>query len=252
MSHTLFNKDHYRIKIVGRNLDDLRPLLRMFPVELVDSDPDLVISYGGDGSLLGAERDFPGVPKCPIRDMRQNPKCPRHSEMTTLEKLFNGELSETLLSKMIATTDDGHKLCGINDIVLSRKLIASAIRYRIWANSELLRSQVVADSLVVSTPFGSTGYFQSITHGTFQVGLGVAFNNAMDLISHVIIPANSQLTVELLRGPAVLVADNDPNSFELDTGNRLRICESDEKTPAYGLEVFRCMDCYDLRKKGIN
>lgn len=252
MSNTLFNKKHYKVKIVGRNLDDLRPLLRMFPVELVDSDPDLVISYGGDGSLLGAERDFPGIPKCPIRDMRQNPKCPRHSEMTTLEKLFNGELTETRLVKLVATTDDGNTLTGINDIVLSRKLIASAIRYRIWANGELLRSQVVADSLVVSTPFGSTGYFQSITHGNFQVGLGVAFNNAMDLYSHVIVPDNSQLTVELLRGPAVLVTDNDPHSFELDTGNRLRISVSDQRTSIFGLEVFRCMDCYDLRKKGIN
>ena len=83
--------------------------------------------------------------------------------MTTLEKLFSGELSETQIVKMVATTNDGNTLKGINDIVLSRKLIASAIRYRIWANGELLRSQVVADSLVVSTPFGSTGYFQSIT-----------------------------------------------------------------------------------------
>ena len=252
MAGLQFNKKKYKVKIVGRNLDDLRPLLRMFPVELVDSEPDLVISYGGDGSLLGAERDFPGVPKCPIRDMRQNPKCPRHSDMTTLEKLFAGELSETQLVKMVATTNDGNTLKGINDIVLSRKLIASAIRYRIWANGELLRSQVVADSLVVSTPFGSTGYFQSITHGNFQVGLGVAFNNAMDLYSHVIIPDNSQLTVELLRGPAVLVADNDPQSFELGTGSRLKIGISDERTSVYGLDVFRCMDCYDLRKKGIN
>ena len=65
MSNTLFNKKQYKVKLVGRNLEDLRPLLRMFPVEIVDSEPDLVISYGGDGSLLGAERDFPGVPKCP-------------------------------------------------------------------------------------------------------------------------------------------------------------------------------------------
>ena len=241
MAGLQFNKKQYKVKIVGRNLDDLRPLLRMFPVKLVDSDPDLVISYGGDGSLLGAERDFPGVPKCP-----------RHSDMTTLEKLFSGELSETQLVKMVATTSDGNTLKGINDIVLSRKLIASAIRYRIWANGELLRSQVVADSLVVSTPFGSTGYFQSITHGNFQVGLGVAFNNAMDLYSHMIIPDNSELTVELLRGPAVLVADNDPQSFELCTGSRLRVSISDERTSVYGLDVFRCMDCYDLRKKGIN
>ena len=59
MAGLQFNKKLYKVKIVGRNLDDLRPLLRMFPVKLVDSDPDLVISYGGDGSLLGAERDFP-------------------------------------------------------------------------------------------------------------------------------------------------------------------------------------------------
>ena len=104
MAGLQFNKKQYRVKIVGRNLDDLLPLLRMFPVELVENEPDLVISYGGDGSLLGAERDFPGVPKCPIRDMRQNPKCPRHSDMTTLEKLFNGELTETQIVKMVATT----------------------------------------------------------------------------------------------------------------------------------------------------
>ena len=62
MAGLQFNKKQYRVKIVGRNLDDLRPLLKMFPVKLVETEPDLVISYGGDGSLLGAERDFPGVP----------------------------------------------------------------------------------------------------------------------------------------------------------------------------------------------
>ena len=96
---------------------------------------------------------------------------------------------------------------------------------------------------------GDTG---SLFLGFLLGALGVAFNNAMDLYSHMIIPDNSELTVELLRGPAVLVADNDPQSFELCTGSRLRVSISDERTSVYGLDVFRCMDCYDLRKKGIN
>ena len=36
MAGLQFNKKQYRVKIVGRNLDDLLPLLRMFPVELVE------------------------------------------------------------------------------------------------------------------------------------------------------------------------------------------------------------------------
>ena len=246
----LFQRNEIRVAVTGRNLDDLTPLLQSFPCRIVEDSPDLVISHGGDGSLLGAERQFPGVPKCPIRDDRQNPKCSRHAVLTTLTRLFKGELRKTQLLKLEACTDAGDKLCGINDITLGRRMASSAIRYRIWVNGELLLSQVVADSLIVATPFGSTGYYQSITRGNFLSGIGLAFNNSMDLLGYTVVPEDASIAIQLLRGPAGMVADNDPRQLELDTGAMLHITPLPERTTLFGQDVFRCLDCYDRRKQG--
>ena len=248
---SIFQKKEIRVAVEGRNLDDLLPMLKMFPCKIVEEAPDLVISHGGDGALLGAERKFPGVPKCPLRDHRQNPKCPRHSEISTLQKLFAGQLKPVMLSKLVAKKASGESISGINEILLERTRETSAIRYRILVDGELFKPQVVADSLVIATPFGSTGYFQSISRGNFTTGLGLAFNNAMDLMGFAVIGEDSQITVELLRGPAVMGADNDPTLIPLQSGDTFTVHAEHNTTTLYGLDVFRCMDCYDLRKNGI-
>ncbi|MBP5641347.1 MAG: hypothetical protein J6X55_17855 [Victivallales bacterium] len=252
MKDDLFKKHPVKVAVVGRNLDDLMPILKDFPVQIVTQEPDLVISYGGDGSLLGSEQKYPSIPKFPLRDFRQNPKCPCHDERTVLQQLFNGQLKTSLLCKLHAELPDGMTLTGINDIVLSNLHVSSAIRYRLWLNGELFRGQIVADSLVVSTPFGSTGYFHSITRGTIQTGLGLAFSNSMDLNGFTIVPQDTVIDVELLRGPAHVAADNDPRVCQLKNGARIRIKISPTPTPAYGIDIFRCVDCYNLRRNGLN
>ena len=244
-------KQRLDIAVVGRNLDDLLPLLRELPCRIVTEKPDLVISHGGDGALLGAELQYPGVPKCAIRDKKNNPKCPRHSERETLNALFAGKLRKTQLQILRVTDAKGESLDAINDITIERSQITSAIRYRIFLGGELLRDQVVADALLISTIFGSTGYFQSITHGTFMTGIGLAYSNATDLRSFQLIPEDSRLTVQLLRGPARIVADNNPRILDADSGDELDIQILPQKTVLYGLDIFRCPDCYDLRKHGI-
>ena len=63
-----------RVLVTGRYVDDVKtPLSELAGVELVEDSPDLVLTHGGDGALLGAERDFPGVPKLPLRDARTAP-----------------------------------------------------------------------------------------------------------------------------------------------------------------------------------
>jgi len=246
----LFTGKPLRVLVYGRNLDDLLPLLKQFPVELVQDKPDLVISHGGDGSLLGAERLYPGIPKCPIRDRKQNPKCPFHSELDTLKSLFSGELDQSCLEKVQAYIDDTLVLEGLNDLVLSRELVSSAIRYRIWVDDKLLRSQVVSDSLVIATPFGSTGYFQSITHGNFRTGVGLAFNNAMDGSNFTVLPSMAKIKVQILRGPVLLVADNNPEMILLREGDSIQAGLSKPTTVVYGIDVFRCLECYQLRRNG--
>lgn len=247
----LFSGRKLRVLLYGRNLEDLRPLLQGFPLDIVQEDPELVITHGGDGSLLGAERLYPGIPKCPIRDRRQNPKCARHAESSTLEKLFRGELQKSYPSKVAAYFEgEEPRLLGLNDLVLSRGLLSSAIRYRIWVDGQLFCPQVVSDSLVLSSPFGSTGYFQSITHGNFKAGLGLAFNNAMDGLDFCVLPEDAVVKVQLLRGPAQLLADNNPQLCELQDNDCFKAKLNEAQTLFYGMDVFRCQECYQLRRNG--
>ena len=240
-----------RAAICGRHLEDLRKRLRAFPIEVVTEAPEVVISYGGDGSLLGAERIWPGVPKCPIRDVRRNPKCPKHGEEQVLEMLVRGELQSLRLLKLLATTAAGTQLTAINDLVVAKQNVASAVRTRVWLDEALFHPQDVGDGLLVATPFGSTGYYQSITRGCFRSGLGLAFNNPTSWQSHIVVPDTTVITIEVLRGPALLLADNDPARLSLQDGDRLTVKRAEASTLVYGIDIFRCRDCYRLRQDGV-
>ncbi|MBO5306585.1 MAG: hypothetical protein J6C40_01150 [Lentisphaeria bacterium] len=67
-----------KIKLTGKNLQDIRPLLKTFNLEETDGIPDVVISHGGDGAMLGAVREFAGLPVFPIRDAGTAPQCEEH------------------------------------------------------------------------------------------------------------------------------------------------------------------------------
>jgi len=237
-----------RVAVCGRNLEDLVGKLNAFPVETVETRPDVVISYGGDGSLLGAERDFPGVPKCPIRDSRSCPKCDRHGDEAILDRLVRHALSETRIIKLQATREEGEFVAGINDVIVNKEQISSAVRYRLWIDGELYKDQIVGDGLVIATPFGSTGYYRSITHSSFRVGMGLAFNNSTEPLDHLVISDGSVVELEIIRGPAVLLADNDPKRIPLAQQDRVRVTKSDMETVVLGLDIFRCEECYRLRQ----
>lgn len=239
-----------RVALCGRHLDDLRGVLSGLPFEEVTEEPGLVISYGGDGSLLGAEREFPGVPKLPVRDGRTSRKCTQHSERQLLEAFLDGDLSERKLSKLEARADSGDTLYGLNDVLVNKSNIASGVRYRLWLDDDLYADhQIVGDGIVVSTPFGSTGYYRSITHSLFRIGIGIAFNNSTEPLDHLVVPGDTSIRVEIIRGPAVLLADNSPARIELRKGDSATINRAKHSAVIFGLEAFRCRSCFELRHR---
>jgi len=236
-----------RVAICGRNLDELTAILATLPVEIVPEKPDVVIAYGGDGALLGAERDFPGVPKCPIRDRRGSPKCPDHTVEGTLARLLAGTLQVSRLITLEAAAG-ARRIAGINDVVVNKRIISSAVRYRLWLGDELYKNQIVGDGLVIATPFGSTGYYRSITHSLFRVGIGLAFNNSTEPLDHLVVAQETQIRVEVLRGPAVLLADNNPSRISLRQGDVVTVERQLRETEILGLDIFRCPACWQLRQ----
>lgn len=235
-----------RIKLTGRYLEDIKPFLESGGFEQVEKAPELIITHGGDGTLLGSEREFPGIPKFPIRDRRTAPLCPEHDYEKQIAALRSGHLEKTELMKL-AGTSGASKLSGMNDIFIHNKDRVSAVRYRVWINDLLYAEEIVGDGVCVATVHGSTAYYRSITHSVFRVGIGLAFSNSTEVTNHMVLPDDSVIKILILRGPAIMVADNSPECADLNEGDEITIAKTPEKVTVYGLNIFMCQKCRRLR-----
>jgi len=235
-----------KVKLTGKNLEDIRPLLEAEGYEIVDNDFELVIPHGGDGALLGAERDYPGIPKFPLRDDRTAKLCREHSYQKQLAMLAQGKLKKSLMTKLKATCPYGEFLA-LNDVFIHNADRVSAVRYRVWIDNVLYVAEIVGDGVGVATVHGSTAYYRSITHSIFRVGIGLAFNNSTEPTNHLVLPENSVIKIEIVRGPAILVADNAPERYELNEGDQIVISKHDEDAVVYGLSNVMCPKCRLLR-----
>jgi len=235
-----------KIRLLGKNLDDIRPLLRKLGFEETDGECELIITHGGDGALLGAEREFPGVPKLPLRDAATARPCPRHDARTRLEN-FLRERPEPVKLPKLEGVFDGRAIYGINDVFLHRALPTSALRYRVSIDGTPYGDEIVGDGVGLSSVHGSTAYYRSITHSIFRVGVGLSFSNSTEEVDHMVLAPDSTVSIKVTRGPAILVADNTPRGIDVAEGGVVTMRQTGKYAYIYDLAGFMCPDCRALR-----
>ena len=235
-----------RVKLMGKNLDDVRQKILDRGMEIVEDDFELVIAHGGDGTLLWSERDYPGIPKLPMRDARTAPQCKLHQYDCVLDALLRDELEMTTLPK-IEGICNGQRMVALNDIFVHNKERASALRYQVLIDDELYANEIVGDSVGVATVHGSTAYYRSITQSVFRVGMGLAFSNSTEEINHLVISEKSEVAIRVFRGPALMIADNSPRMIEVPEHGEVVIRQAPEQAVIYGLKGFMCPECRVLR-----
>lgn len=228
--------------LTGKNSKDIEDLVKSFGFEITALNPDAVISYGGDGTLLSSERTYPGIPKLPIRNSLVCKKCPDHKEEVLLKNLAEGRLKIKQYSKL-ETTIFYQKLLALNDFVIRNATPIHTIRFKTNQEEKLL----IGDGIVLSTPFGSTGYFKSITGKTFKSGFGIAFNNTTEKTAPSFFKDNDKVTFKLIRGTATLSFDNNPDLLKVDEGSQITFKLSEEKAKIFELESLRCPKCIVTR-----
>ena len=172
-----------KIKLLGKDLTQIRLLLSKYGLVEVDTGFDLIVAHGGDGTLLGAERDYPGVLKLPIRDKSC---CPEHTPEQQIKKLVDGVLKEQHLQK-VAARYQNTQLSALNDVFLHMSDPASALRYRVYIDDELYADEVVGDGVCFCSVHGSSAYYRSITHSIFRTGVGLAFSNSTEAVDHLVL-----------------------------------------------------------------
>lgn len=236
-----------KIKLFGKNLEEISGLLAKFDWQDSGNDtPELIVTYGGDGALLGAERDFPDIPKLPLRDAATAPTCGEHQAEKIIRAFMDNQLTMTRLPRLQAVTPHG-TLTGINDLVIHSFEPTSALRYRVLIDGKLYANEVVGDGVCFSSVHGSTAYYRSITRGVFQLGVGLAFSNSTESVDHLVLSEKSIVTVEILRGPGLVMADNDPHKITVEVGESITLKQTDEYAMIWNLDGFMCPRCRSLR-----
>lgn len=240
-----------KVLLHGKNTKNIASLVKNLGFRVVTISPDVVISYGGDGTLLASERLFPGIPKLPIRDSLMCRKCSDHKEKVVLKALLDGQLNLKEYRKL-HTNIYGKNLLALNDFVIRNKEQIHAIRFKVtsaMSSPDLIRGSInnqllIGDGIVVATPFGSTGYFNSITGKTFSKGFAVALNNAIRNRSRVIKKdEGDRVDFWLVRGQAILTYDNSSDNVPLSEGAKLSFQLSGQVGRIYEPSSLRCPNC---------
>ncbi len=189
--------------------------LKKYNFKIVKKSPQIVISYGGDGTFFISERLYPKIPKLLIKD-------PKNIN-SILKKLKN-------YKKIALIKLQVKDLLAINDIIIRNKHQQQALRFKIKLNNKSINKGFIGDGVVISTPYGSTGYFHSITNTSFKKGIGIAFNNTVKKQKPIITKDNSKIEFFLKRGTALVSADNNKKTITLKPNSKIIIKKSKEKT----------------------
>jgi len=221
-----------RVLVYGAEVEQILPDLERFPeFEVVEEAPEVVVCYGGDGTLLAAEREWPGVPKVPIRNSDRGNRCIDHPPERVLERLARGTLSRTEYMKLkctvrsVAAHQPLRHMEAMNEVNVHMARINSAVRFRMWVDGEPYGegAEVLGDGFVISTPFGSTAYFNHITRGFFRAGIGIAFKSTSEHTNHLVVPETDEIRVLITRGPAVMTYDNSTEFLDLYQGDEITV-----------------------------
>jgi len=199
--------------------------------------PDFILVYGGDGTFLSAERKFPSIPKLLVKHSKPFKRFEYTLDQldVVLDKLLKGKYS---IRKEIKVEGlfNGEKLIGLNEVQIRNIFPTKALRFSVKIGGNILKN-MIGDGIIVSTPFGSTGYYKSLGGKSFEKGIGVAFNNLHNKkIKPMVLNEKTKIRVEIERGEGFLVSDNSEKFFIVRENDKIIIRKSRSK--AYFIEIL--------------
>ena len=221
-----------KVAIYGKtpeSKEQLKKEIKKFRFVYEEDKPEIVISYGGDGTFLWAERKYPGIPKALFRFSKTCKKCHDLPIKHALELLKKKKYTIKTHNKIQAKIDTT-KITATNDIVIRNALPTHAVRFTLKIDGKQINDEFVGDGIIAATTFGATAYFHSITRKTFNKGIGIAFNNTTVQQKPLFLPETAKIELTVTRGQAFLVADNEPRMIVLTPGKTVTITGTKEKT----------------------
>ena len=225
-------------------------LLQQKIAEYEKKTKNVTIAYGGDGTILDVVRQTKGDKA--VIPIRNYGLCKKHSDylMSILDGTSDEKLKLTLCQFIeynfsVAAAKDR----GIAEIVVKNIDPTCALRFNLYVGEKAYMKNVVADGIIMSTAYGSTGYFKSVARCIFNMdAIGIAFIAPTQGINNVIVDSTKKIRVEFIRSADIIVtADKAKTTLAVKANDSIDIERVPEQVSIFGLDEFHCQECRTLR-----
>jgi NAD+ kinase len=204
------------------------------PADKIPDSADLILSFGGDGTLLQTARTVGGR-RIPILGINLGPGLGYLTELGVdelsgaLDGILSGRLRvEERMMLLAENGGDGKTIChALNDVVVGHAATSKAVPIEVMIDGRPVTTYR-SDGLIVATPTGSTAYTLSsggpIVEPTLNVMIVTPVSPHTLTMRPVVISA--QRTVEIRPGEDAYVAADGEMRKRLKAGEVVRIRRS--------------------------
>jgi hypothetical protein len=206
---------------------------------------NIVISYGGDGTLLRTFHQNPDKSILPIRDYGM---CKKHAGI--IDDVLNGtEFCKAQFKLYLGDLleCDGHK--AISEIQMTSTDPTCCLRFDVYVNNKMYMENVIANGFILATRLGSTGYFKSVARTIFRDGYGLGFICPTYGINNLVLKSTDWIDIVFKRNcEAHLCFDHLKFSHAIEAGEKKSFRLSSDHVSLFGYDEFMCPEC----RKGRN
>ena len=222
--------------------------------------PDVLIAYGGDGTLASKWREAFDAKKA-IWPIRNYGMCQKHEELLkalvedNALKLKDVKFNQTL--HQLAEVNYPFEVAGVkklalNEIQVKSNDITEALRFDVYVNGKKYYKNVIADGVLFAAPNGATGYWKSVTRTIFRDGCGLAFIAPTVGISNLVLKSTDFVKLVLVRDASVALSyDKTKVISDVSKGTEIDMNLSVENLAIIGYEQFMCYECRKNRNSTI-
>lgn len=209
-----------------------------YPRETIPAVVDMVIVFGGDGTLLSVAY-LAAKHRVPVMGVNLGrlgflTEVPWEEMQMTLDAVLRGDSRVFSQRKMLEATLGENKYSCLNDVVINKGALARMIRFAIFIDGKQIAC-LRADGLIISTPTGSTAY-------SLAAGGPIIYPNLPAIVISPICPhtlsfrpmvisASSLVEVQLLASEEVYLTIDGQRGREMKSYDRVKVkCSQHELT----------------------
>lgn len=231
-----------------------------FTSEPLEKQCDMVLSFGGDGTILSTARKIgrSGVPILGVKigGMGFLAELTPDELYNSMDDIMDGQyhvVERSVLKVILDDQEENPPYFALNDLVLDKGAVSRVVRIKTFIDDEYLNTYI-GDGLIISTPTGSTAYSLATGGPILLPSMEAIIINPISphtlAARPVVIPGDKEVRIVVQSAPSEVSLSADGQvETQLAPGQSARISLADYRIK---LVSYRGRSFYDVLRAKLN